>query len=501
MPKLINPNKLTNQEATDLYLFLESQRQISVAVWKKNTVYSISNIKYQFSHDVVQRARKDGKTGFRYEFISDRVLGKGTYGRVFDVEGRLALDQNKLTYTRYGYEGKKNQGKKYRVVKVQSPRENKELESERKRVEEEYQLSIKAGHLGIKKPTFRGETSYTVMKKLPGKELYKIMVDDYRGITVLSLRKRLNLTKALLKALNDQVIKQGIIHRDIKCENILVDMREPISVNILDYGLSIEANKADGKQAGSRKYMAPEAYTGEMPTPAMDLFSMAIVLALIWRVDLNSFISAEQLGDATKLNLNSLFSDIKGLNQANQEIIRSTLKAMLAPKNTDRPSIDEVIAKFDRIMTNEQIALHIKSQKRLAMVLRKIKSLRIKADELDDRKEFLAGGAMRDLATGLEDELRLLQAKEPLDYSKSIRASIESCQRLIISSRTELKKHRNSNYIIAEVALGVVGLGIGYGVAILINKAFTGHYRFFVETKSCQLIKEVEQNLICSSIV
>lgn len=71
---------------------------------------------------------------------------------------------------------------------------------------------------------------------------------------------------------------QGIIHRDLKSENILVG--EDLSVKVADFGIScLEFQSGSGKGFTSTyRWMAPEMIKGKNHTRKVDVYSFGIVL-------------------------------------------------------------------------------------------------------------------------------------------------------------------------------------------------------------------------------
>lgn len=71
---------------------------------------------------------------------------------------------------------------------------------------------------------------------------------------------------------------QGIVHRDLKPSNILLgrDGR----ARVMDFGIAARVTAgADGRIVGTAGYISPEAARGAAPVPAMDVFSVGVVLA------------------------------------------------------------------------------------------------------------------------------------------------------------------------------------------------------------------------------
>ena len=281
MPSLIYLKNITAPDAKSIFDFFKLQSKLGVKIWKAGEPYIFrDNITFTFPCTVIQRNRKKGKIGVRYEFISNDKIGYGGSSSIYNLDGRLAITSEcDVQYKQYGSmmpapRDAPNCVKKERIVKIQ---ENTPIP----RVLDEYTISLMAEHLSIKPPTFVGTTSYMVMKKLRGRELLDIVNDDNTGKIILSLQQRLSLSRALLKALKEQVTDKGIIHGDIKVDNILVDMvSRPISVHIIDYGFSATTTNPETLIQYTKGFSPPESYTGGPKTQSLDVFSMARCSAL-----------------------------------------------------------------------------------------------------------------------------------------------------------------------------------------------------------------------------
>lgn len=78
---------------------------------------------------------------------------------------------------------------------------------------------------------------------------------------------------------------KGIIHRDLKLENILFSDKDKKTIKIVDFGiagfcLNTLKEKTD---AGTFKYMAPEVLRGEinLANPAMDIWSLGMMMFIM----------------------------------------------------------------------------------------------------------------------------------------------------------------------------------------------------------------------------
>lgn len=516
MTKILNPQYITSTDAKKLLKFFDDQAKLGIHVWQKGQIYTFrDSTTFQFTQDVVQRKRKEGKIGFRYEFISDKKLGKGNFGTVFEIAGTLALEPHKIHYKQAGYHDKT------RVVKIQT---HDPYQFPVEKAITEYELTKKATHLAVKEPTIQDIRSYSVMKKIKGRELFDVITDDLDGTHPLTIQQRIDLTQALVNALKKQVTDKGIIHRDLKGENIFVDFTDPIAATIFDFGLSVVADQPDGRSPGSPPYAAPEIWEQRKQTVKMDVFSMARIIALLWHVDTASYTYStfrEFALNATHVDLSTLFIGLPELNKANQDIIRDTLKQMVLNDTHSRFSVDQAIAGFAKLTPQKtyldyeqnraslaaafdltspsRVALLNEivpeSKKRIAHILQQIEILKGKVDNLNSRQEKDVARTLANLAAELERKMRDLQYKSTQEYGNDVLTIIHECQELIRDNKDAFAVHRDDKYLWANVALGIAGLGLIYLAAIMVHKKMTGNYLFFNQTKTASMVEAVEKSM------
>eukprot|EP00092_Neocalanus_flemingeri_P041338 GFUD01045012.1.p1 GENE.GFUD01045012.1~~GFUD01045012.1.p1 ORF type:complete len:496 (+),score=109.92 GFUD01045012.1:65-1552(+) len=190
------------------------------------------------------------------------VLGRGAYGTV-------VLGQ---------YKGKKA------AIKVMEREEGGKSARRRKSLESELH-AIKLDH----------ENIVQVFEVHAEDDRYAVIIMEYVGSRnlhrlLVELREKTLGSSWLLEAARQvssalaHCHSKGILHMDIKAANILVSSQGVCKVG--DFGCSVSTSLAslsvDHSLVGTPGYQAPEFLRGCRPTPACDIYSLAI---LMWQMD------------------------------------------------------------------------------------------------------------------------------------------------------------------------------------------------------------------------
>ena len=115
---------------------------------------------------------------------------------------------------------------------------------------------------------------YIVMELVEGITLKQYM--ERRG--ALGWRETLHFSRQIARALR-HAHERGIVHRDIKPNNIM--LLKDGTIKVADFGIAAlenEANEQNGQAIGSVYYMAPEQARGESPDARSDLYSLGVVM-------------------------------------------------------------------------------------------------------------------------------------------------------------------------------------------------------------------------------
>lgn len=121
-----------------------------------------------------------------------------------------------------------------------------------------------------------GSTLAIVMDFVDGPNL-RVWADTRKPLTPTTVAQ---IGAAVSDAL-DTVHRAGVVHRDVKPENILMDTTMADSPKLTDFGIAQFTDNASTRTtigSGTPQYIAPEIYLGQPPTPAVDVYALGLVM-------------------------------------------------------------------------------------------------------------------------------------------------------------------------------------------------------------------------------
>ena len=193
------------------------------------------------------------------------------------------------------------------------------------------------------------DIEYIVMELIDGITLKQYM--ERRGM--LSWKETLHFSKQIAKALS-HAHERGIIHRDIKPQNIML-LRDG-TIKVGDFGIAALENEIyenNGQAIGSIHYIAPEQARGNCPDARSDIYSLGVVMYEMLTGELPY--TGETLGEIAVKHMNA---DPVLPHEKNPDIPPEleaiTLKAM-APKLEDRYQSAKELLEDLEVITQSQV--------------------------------------------------------------------------------------------------------------------------------------------------
>jgi eukaryotic-like serine/threonine-protein kinase len=247
-------------------------------------------------------------------FLIERRIGSGGFGVVYEAwDGRLE-----------------------RPVAVKAIEQQGEAG---RRVLREAQAAARLNHPGIVTLYELGEedgNALLVTELVEGSTLARLA-----NAGELSDREIGEIGADLCEAL-DHAHSRGVVHRDIKPQNVQVTDSEP-RAKLMDFGIARLADEAPmtaaGDIVGTLAYMSPEQAEGRPAGPETDVYSLALTLYECWAGE-NPHRHATPA--ATARSIGARARRLRRLRPDLPRELADSIDACLTPRPNHRPSLEEL---------------------------------------------------------------------------------------------------------------------------------------------------------------
>jgi serine/threonine protein kinase len=192
-----------------------------------------------------------------------------------------------------------------------------------------------------------GEVPYVVTRYVPGLSLYHHVAEE----GVIAGGDLLHFADCLAEALL-AVHSVGVLHRDVKPTNVLMEGRSPV---LIDFGLARVAEDPrltqTGWLLGTPGYLAPEILYGDDASPASDVHAWAatVVFAATGRPPYGKG-PAMAIMDRVRRGEH----DLSGIDDP----LRQVLRESLSPDPLERPSVHELRASISDFRRQAHVSAH-----------------------------------------------------------------------------------------------------------------------------------------------
>lgn len=143
---------------------------------------------------------------------------------------------------------------------------------------------------------------HLVMDYMPKGSLGSLIKDAPKSLSNKALYKIMSHVSSAVAYMHSK----QILHRDIKCDNVLLEERNgQLQAKLADFGFAISSDAIQQSVCGSPLWMAPEIFNGKQATKQSDIYSFGMTLyeAFAWQEPFEEMASSTTTLDEFKLLL------------------------------------------------------------------------------------------------------------------------------------------------------------------------------------------------------
>lgn len=313
------------------------------------------------SHDLIPRKSSKHPDQDRFAVVGE-LLGKGGYALVYDNPTTLHIKDDGVFH-------EKQKPRIARFSFLRDPNNQKSRGTLASAIESEDKLMQALSDRKAKPSFFKnaqdqpGErVAIRFEKRIPGVELKRIIKGEMGDLKSWTTEQRLRVAIAFLRAVHEQVHENGLIHCDIKPENVMVadwDTESP-KVHVIDFNLSrLKSDRTiPNKIVGTPLYLAPERLTKTaIPDEASDAFAAGITAATLFGHDsqvaksmimLERYLKHYEFIDLFEYGSAIEFDEAEVLAKNN---IEAVLMGLVHPNSSDRFGLLDAATQLESILS------------------------------------------------------------------------------------------------------------------------------------------------------
>ena len=318
--------------------------------------------------------------------------------------------------------------------------------------------------------SFGDMIQYIVMEYIDGITLKEYI--ERQG--VIEWKDALHLTTQVLRALQ-HAHESGIVHRDIKPQNIM--LLQDGTIKVTDFGIARFSDKATrtmtDQAIGSVHYIAPEQARGDVTDGKTDIYSVGVMLyemlagKLPFDGDSAVSVALMQLNEEPKRPREINPSIPVGLEQI-------TIRAMEKEPNKRYTSAAEMLSDIDRFRLNPSIVFDYGSSYVDDQPTKFVED-KDKDKEMDAAKELEKEKAREEKREKKEKkekekaERREKKAKEKEEARKAAEEKKAEKTETVTYADEEYKEHGNGYYAFKGILIAAVLLALIFGVLAIVR--------------------------------